>query len=128
MPGVDGARGRALVAEPILRLHRPSPTASITRSARASRASSTTIAPSTPIDVLVARAGAPAAQAGALRCRDRTRASRCDPDGGKKSRYRGELTGAGDEAITLKAGDAGEVRIPYDSIVRANLIDEGLTT
>jgi ribosome maturation factor RimP len=48
--------------------------------------------------------------------------------GGKKSRYRGVLTEAGEEAITLKAGGAGEVRIPYDSIVRANLIDEGLTT
>ena len=49
-------------------------------------------------------------------------------DGGRKSRYRGVLTEAGDEAITLKAGDAGEIRIPYDAIVRANLIDEGLTT
>ena len=49
-------------------------------------------------------------------------------DGGKKSRYRGVLTEADDEAITLKAGDAGELRIPYAAIVRANLIDEGLTT
>ena len=49
-------------------------------------------------------------------------------DGGKKSRYRGVLTEADDEAITLKAGDAGELRIPYGAIVRANLIDEGLTT
>ena len=49
-------------------------------------------------------------------------------DGGKKSRYRGVLTEADDEAITLKAGDAGELRIPYTAIVRANLIDEGLTT
>lgn len=49
-------------------------------------------------------------------------------DGGKKSRYRGVLTEADDEAITLKAGDAGELRIPYATIVRANLIDEGLTT
>ena len=32
-------------------------------------------------------------------------------DGGKKSRYRGVLIEAGEEAITLKAGDAGEVRI-----------------
>jgi hypothetical protein len=38
------------------------------------------------------------------------------------------LSEVGEEAITLKSGDAGEVRIPYDSIVRANLIDEGLTT
>jgi ribosome maturation factor RimP len=49
-------------------------------------------------------------------------------DGGKKSRRRGRLSAADDQAITLETGDAGEVRIPYDAIVRANLIDEGLTT
>ena len=49
-------------------------------------------------------------------------------DGGKKNRHRGVLLEAGDDTITLDAGDAGEVRIPYDAIVRANLIDEGLTT
>ncbi len=48
-------------------------------------------------------------------------------DGGKKRR-RGRLTAADDVEITLETGDAGEVRIPYDAIVRANLIDEGLTT
>jgi ribosome maturation factor RimP len=47
-----------------------------------------------------------------------------DPIGGK-NRFRGELTEAGDDALTL---DAGEARIPYEAIVRANLIDEGLTT
>jgi len=49
-------------------------------------------------------------------------------DGRKKSRRRGRLTAVDDVAITLETGDAGEVRIPYDAIVRANLIDEGLTT
>ena len=49
-------------------------------------------------------------------------------DGGKKNRYRGVLVEAGSDEITLDAGAAGEVRIPYDAIVRANLIDEGLTT
>ena len=49
-------------------------------------------------------------------------------DGGKKSRRRGRLIAADDQAITLETGDAGEVRLPYDAIVRANLIDEGLTT
>ena len=49
-------------------------------------------------------------------------------EGGKKSRRRGRLIEAGDDTITLEAGDAGEIRIPYDAIVRANLIDEGLTT
>ena len=47
---------------------------------------------------------------------------------GRKNRYRGVLTDAGDGTITLDSGDAGEVHIPYEAIVRANLIDEGLTT
>ena len=46
----------------------------------------------------------------------------------RKNRYRGILTEAGDDTITLDTGDAGEVHIPYEAIVRANLIDEGLTT
>jgi ribosome maturation factor RimP len=49
-------------------------------------------------------------------------------DGGKKNRRRGRLVAADDVAVTLETGDADEVRIPYDAIVRANLIDEGLTT
>jgi len=49
-------------------------------------------------------------------------------DGGKKNRRRGRLSAADDVAITLDTGDAVEVRIPYERIVRANLIDEGLTT
>src|SRR5262245_6814327 len=44
-------------------------------------------------------------------------------DGGK-NRIRGTVADAGAEALTLEAA-AGEVRIPYDTIVRANLIDEG---
>jgi ribosome maturation factor RimP len=47
---------------------------------------------------------------------------------GKKSRVRGVLSAAAEETITLDTGDAGEVRIPYETIVRANLIDEGLQT
>jgi ribosome maturation factor RimP len=49
-------------------------------------------------------------------------------DGDRKKRYRGILTEAGQDAIALRTGDAGEVHIPYEAIVRANLIDEGLTT
>ena len=49
-------------------------------------------------------------------------------EGGRKNRYRGLLAEAGDDTITLEAGDAGEIHIPYEAIVRANLIDEGLTT
>jgi ribosome maturation factor RimP len=48
--------------------------------------------------------------------------------GGKKNRHRGLLVEAGDDTITLEAGETGEIRIPYDAIVRANLIDEGLST
>ena len=47
---------------------------------------------------------------------------------GRKNRYRGVLTDAGDGTITLDTGDAGEIHIPYEAIVRANLMDEGLTT
>jgi ribosome maturation factor RimP len=49
-------------------------------------------------------------------------------EGGKKNRHRGVLVEADAEGITLETGDADEMRIPYDAIVRANLIDEGLTT
>jgi ribosome maturation factor RimP len=47
---------------------------------------------------------------------------------GGKNRVRGAVAEAGAETLTLETGDAGEVRIPYEAIVRANLIDEGLTT
>ena len=46
----------------------------------------------------------------------------------RKNRYRGLLTDAGEDTITLDTGDAGEIHIPYEAIVRANLMDEGLTT
>jgi ribosome maturation factor RimP len=47
---------------------------------------------------------------------------------GGKNRIRGTVADAGADVLKLETGDAGEVRIPYDDIVRANLIDEGLTT
>ena len=44
-----------------------------------------------------------------------------------RTKFRGEVLAVDDEAVTLSvAGDGA--RIPYDAIVRANLIDEGLTT
>ena len=45
-----------------------------------------------------------------------------------KSRFRGVVVDAGIEAVTLETAETGEIRIPYEAIVRANLIDEGLTT
>ena len=42
----------------------------------------------------------------------------------ERSKLRGEVTRADASAVTL-AADAGEVDIPYEQIVRGNLIDEG---
>ena len=43
-----------------------------------------------------------------------------------RNRFKGELVEAADGAVTLAPLGAGEpLRIPYDAIVRANLIDEG---
>jgi ribosome maturation factor RimP len=45
-----------------------------------------------------------------------------------RNRFRGEVVEASDDSVTLAAaGNPAPIRIPYDSIVRANLIDEGLT-
>ena len=41
-----------------------------------------------------------------------------------RKRFRGEVLTAGDDAVTL-ATDAGSIDVPYDEIVRGNLIDEG---
>jgi ribosome maturation factor RimP len=41
-----------------------------------------------------------------------------------RKRFRGELVAAGDRAVTVRAGEQ-DVDIPYEAIVRGNLIDEG---
>ena len=41
-----------------------------------------------------------------------------------RKRFRGEVVAAGDQAVTL-ATDMGAIDVPYDEIVRGNLIDEG---
>jgi len=46
-----------------------------------------------------------------------------EPIGGRK-RFRGELVAAGRGAVSVHSG-AETVDIPYDAIVRGNLIDEG---
>ena len=42
----------------------------------------------------------------------------------ERSKVRGQVKRADESAVTV-AADAGEVDIPYDQIVRGNLIDEG---
>lgn len=43
---------------------------------------------------------------------------------GGRSRFRGELVGAGTRSLELRSGET-TIEIPYDAIVRGNLIDEG---
>ncbi|HXG75034.1 MAG TPA: ribosome maturation factor RimP [Gaiellaceae bacterium] len=46
-----------------------------------------------------------------------------------RRRFRGTVLEVDDEAVTVASGNgSGPVRIPYGAIVRANLIDEGLTS
>jgi ribosome maturation factor RimP len=42
----------------------------------------------------------------------------------ERSKLRGEVTRADENAVTV-AADSGEVNIPYEQIVRGNLIEEG---
>lgn len=45
-----------------------------------------------------------------------------------RTKFKGEVLEAGDDVVTLApTGSSEPVRIPYGTIVRANLIDEGLT-
>ncbi len=41
-----------------------------------------------------------------------------------KRRFRGRVVAAGEEAVEIASGDGGAVLIPYEEIVRGNLIDE----
>jgi ribosome maturation factor RimP len=42
-----------------------------------------------------------------------------------RKRFRGEVVAADEQSITLAPGGSEAVQIPYDDIVRGNLIDEG---
>jgi ribosome maturation factor RimP len=42
-----------------------------------------------------------------------------------RRRFRGEVLAAGDEAVTLGVAGTQPIHIPYEAIVRGNLIDEG---
>ena len=50
---------------------------------------------------------------------------RTDAEIAGRNRVRGEVVEVDDDSVTLASGSATPLRIPYDSIVRANLIDEG---
>lgn len=42
-----------------------------------------------------------------------------------RKRFRGQVVSAGDRTLQLATGGDGAVEIPYEAIVRGNLIDEG---
>jgi ribosome maturation factor RimP len=42
----------------------------------------------------------------------------------ERKRLRGEVVNAGERAVTVRAGD-DDIEVPYEAIVRGNLIDEG---
>jgi ribosome maturation factor RimP len=51
-------------------------------------------------------------------------ALRTDVDLGGRKRFRGEVVDVGEDTATIVVGDE-RVEIPYDAIVRGNLIEEG---
>jgi ribosome maturation factor RimP len=53
---------------------------------------------------------------------------RTDAEIGGRRKFRGELRQAGDRSVTLAAAGDETLEIPYDAIVRSNLIDEGDAT
>jgi ribosome maturation factor RimP len=42
-----------------------------------------------------------------------------------RRRFRGQVTDAGERGVTVRTADESDFTIPYDLIVRSNLIDEG---
>jgi ribosome maturation factor RimP len=44
---------------------------------------------------------------------------------GGRRKFRGEVLAAGDDAVTLGVASSQPIHIPYEAIVRGNLIDEG---
>jgi len=51
-------------------------------------------------------------------------ALRTEHDLGGRKRFRGTVTAAGNQALALDVVDGERMEIPYESIVRGNLIDE----
>jgi ribosome maturation factor RimP len=50
---------------------------------------------------------------------------RTDHEIGGRQKFKGGVVEAADGAVTLETSGGGRLRIPYEAIVRANLIDEG---
>ena len=45
-----------------------------------------------------------------------------------RKRFRGEIVTTGEREVTVTVADAGQFNVPYDAIVRGNLIDDGAKT
>lgn len=45
-----------------------------------------------------------------------------------RKRFRGEVVTTGEREVTVAVADGGRFDVPYDAIVRGNLIDEGAKT
>jgi ribosome maturation factor RimP len=52
-------------------------------------------------------------------------ALRTDVEFAGRKRFRGEVVDAGESEATISVGDDERVEIPYEAIVRGNLIEEG---
>ena len=52
-------------------------------------------------------------------------AIRTDPEIGGRKKFRGEVVAVEDRSLSLVAAGGEAVHIPFDSIVRGNLVDEG---
>jgi ribosome maturation factor RimP len=50
---------------------------------------------------------------------------RTEAEIGGRRNFKGEVVAADADSLSLGTADAGAVRIPYEAIVRGNLIDEG---
>ena len=62
------------------------------------------------------------------RATGRRAAVRTSHDVSGRKRFRGEVVTAGEREVTLAVADGARFDVPYDAIVRGNLIDDGVKT
>ncbi|MBW3593806.1 MAG: ribosome maturation factor RimP [Actinobacteria bacterium] len=55
-------------------------------------------------------------------------ALRTSHDVAGRKRFRGEVVTTGEREVTVAVADGGQFDVPYDAIVRGNLIDDGAKT